>query len=339
MVAAAARPAVVENLSPLQKAAILVMFLERDAARAVLQHLRDDEIQRLGGAIAELGELDEATIETVVNGFLDHLQSVSVMPATGSDFARRVLPGLVGEERRGRLEGALRRQSNTEFEDFIRARPARAVAAVLREEHPQVSAVALLRMGPENAASVLGCFAPDVQADLTIRMTRAEKVAPELAEDVEAALRRALTDIDDPLPLGGVEGTARILGRMSPERNAAVIRDVRVHSEGLADDLVRRMVRFEDLGRLDARAVQAVLRSVENADLVLALKGAAPPLRELFLRNLSQRAAQDLREEIELGGPARRSQVREAQDRIVATTRKLADEGVIFLDLGQAEAG
>ncbi len=331
-------PTSAQELSGVQKAAILVMYLERDAGRAVLRHLSDEEIKKVGMAIASLRDVPEEVVEGVIRDFIESLRHVSVLPTTGVDFARNILPDLVDDERRERLATVVRRQAD-DFEQFIRVRPAHAIAAILAEEHPQVRAVALLRMGPENAARVLGCYPEQEQSDLTIRMTRAERVAAELAEDVETALRRALADIEDPLPLGGVESTARILGRMPRERNSVLLDTVRERAEALADDLARLMVSFEDLERLDKRAIQALLRVVERPDLVLALKGANQGLREAFLTNLSQRAAADLREEIEMGGPARRSQVKEAQERIVAAARKLAEEGVIFLDLGESEEG
>ncbi len=334
----AARRAITENIPPLQRAAILVMYLDREAARAVLRHLSDDEVKRLGKAIAEIGDVDEEIVEEVIGSFVQQFQAVNVLPSTGQDFARRVLPELLDEERRGRITAAVRRSDPGGFETFIRDRPTRAIAAALADEHPQVRAVALLRMGAENAARVLACLSDEEQADLTIRMARAERVSPELAEDIEAALRVTVADIEDPVALGGIEGAARILGRMSAERNAAVLGEVRNHSDSLADDLIRKMVRFEDLERLDGRGVQALLRTIESADLLLALKGSTPSLRDHFLANLSQRAAADVREELELGVRTRRSLVRDAQDRIVAAARKLSSEGVIFLDSGGGEA-
>ncbi len=331
-------PNTTADLSGVQKSAILVMYLERDAARSMLRHLSDEEVKQVGVAIAGMREIPEDVIEGVVSEFVEQLRHVTVLPATGPDFVRNVLPQLVDEGRRERVTHAARREAD-DLEAFVRTRPAAAIAAILADEHPQVRAVALLRMGVDNAARVLSCFPDDVQSDLTIRMTRAERVAGEFADDVEFALRRALEDIEDPLPLGGVENAARILGRMSRDKNTVLLDQIRVREEDLADDLARRMVSFEDLERLDPRAIQAVLRVVERNDLVLALKGAHETLRERFLQNLSTRAAADIREEIEILGVARRALVREAQERIVAAARKLAEEGVIFLDLGESEDG
>jgi flagellar motor switch protein FliG len=148
---------------------------------------------------------------------------------------------------------------------------------------------------------------------------------------VEQAIRRALADLDDPLPVGGVETTARVLGRMPRERNTTVLGNIREKETELADKLQRLMVVFDDLVQLEDKAVQALLRVVDRADLVLALKGASSDLRERFLKNLSSRAAQDLLEELEIASSVRKSQVREAQEKIVMAAQKLADENVIQL--------
>lgn len=326
-----------EPLTGVQKAAVLLMYLDREAAKALLRGLTDEEVQTIGTAIHELGEIDEDMVEQVVADFVDQLRIVALVPTNGPTFARDVLPGLLPEERRNRLSSALRRSGADDFEAFIRSRPPKAVASVLADEHSQVRAIALLRMGTENAARVLACFPPWDQADLAVRMAKAEHVAPELAEDIEAALRRALGGIEDPMPVGGVERTARILGRMA--KGADVLGGVRAIEDALADDLQRRMVSWDDLQRLDGRAIQALLRVVERPDLVTALKGSTEAMRERFLTNMSQRAAADLREEIEISGPVRKALVRDAQDKIVAAARQLADEGTIYLDLGAPEEG
>lgn len=322
------------ELTPVQKAAVFIMYLEREAARALLRNLSDEEVKLIGAAINSLGEIDEALIEGVVGDFVDELSAVSILPSTGPDFARNVLPELMDDERRPRITAALRRQGANEFEAFIQVRPPHSVASALRDEHPQIRAIALLRMGTENAARVLACFPEAERSDVTIRMARAERVDAEMVDDVEAALRKALGPMAGPAQMGGVENTARILGRMPREANIALLDQVRSLHEELAEDLQRRMVVFEDLGALDGRAIQALLRAVDRPDLLLALKGASQVLRDSFLANLSSRAAADLVEEMELSGRARRSQVREAQDRVVAVARRLADDGVIELDVG-----
>ena len=319
------------QLSSLEKAAILVMYLDREAARSVLRHLSDDDVQKLGVTISSVREVDDGLVEQVVRDFLIDLRQASVLSSSGKEFARTVLPNLVDEDRRTRVAGAIRRRVDDDFAAFIKSRPAAAIAAVMAEEHPQVQAVALLRMGPENAARVLALFVEGVQMDMTMRMARAEKISGELADDVEAAMRRALADLDDPLPVGGVEGAARVLGRMPRDRNTSVLNSIREKENDLADKLQRLMVVFDDLVTLEDRGIQALLRVVDRADLVLALKGASNDMRERFLKNLSSRAAQDLMEELEIATSVRKAQMREAQEKIVMAAQKLADEGVIML--------
>lgn len=319
------------DLTGLERAAILVMYLEREAARELLRHLSDEEIQKLGVAIANVQNVEEAVIEQVVRTFLTELRTVSFMPATGKDYVRSVLPELVEDERRIRVSSSIRRRVDDDFIQFIRSKPPAAVAAVLEGEHPQVQAVALLRMGPENASRVMARFTEDQQFDLTLRMAKTQRVSGEYADEVESAIRRALEDRDDPLAMGGVEPTAKALGKMSSDLNIPVLNRVREQQEELADRLQRMMKVFDDLISIDDRGIQALLRSVDRADLIFALKGARSDLRERFLKNLSSRAAQDLREELEIT-TARKTQIRAAQESIVATALKMADEGLLIID-------
>ncbi len=322
------------KLTGLEKSAILVMYLERDTARQVLRRLKDDEVKRLGMAIASVQHVPDAVIEAVVKDFIISLQSVALVPYTGRDFAQTVLPELVDEDRRHVVAGAIRRRVGSDFEDFIRSRSATAVAAVLREEHAQVQAVALLRMGAENASRVLGVLGAEAQYDLTKRMALAERVSGELADDVEDAIRRALEDQDDPLLIGGAQTTARILGRLPREKNQTVLERLREEGNELADRLQRLMVVFEDLTNLDDRGIQQLLRVVERGDLVLALKGASPDLRARFLKNLSSRASADLQDEMDVLGSPRKAQIRTAQENVTATAQRLHDEGVLVLATG-----
>lgn len=335
MAAAAAAEAVrkTEDYTGLEKAAILVMYLDRSVARELLRKLSDDEIKQLGVAMASVQRVPEEVIERVVAEFVTSLREVTMMPFSGRDYVRSVLPELVDETRREPISSAIRRRVSSEFEEFVRGRSPVAVAAVLAEEHPQVRAVALLRMGPENAAKVLGVMDEDTQYDLTLRMAKAERVSGELADDVERSIVQALQDQDDALSIGGAQTTARILGRLPRERNAQMLARMRDEAGDLAQTLQKLMVTFDDLSCLDDRAIQTMLRNIDRNDLVLALKGASATMRERFLKNLSTRAAADLNEEMEILQNPRRSEVRRAQEAITALAQRLADEGTIVLAL------
>lgn len=332
MPAAAQKPgAEPAMLSGIEKSAILIMYLDREVARQLLRKMSDEEVKRIGIAISAVQQVEDAVIEQVVADFVNTLREVNILPFSGRDFANKVLPELVDEARREAVSGAIRRRVGSEFEEFVRGRSPVAVATVLAEEHPQVRAIALLRMGPDNAAKVLATFDEEAQFDVTMRMARAERVSGELADEVERTVRRTLEDQDDPLPIGGTQVTARILSRLSKEANASMLTRMRDESADLAETVQRLMVTFDDLDCLDDRGIQALLRSVDRTDLVLALKGATVKMRDRFLKNLSTRASADLVEEIELLGSVRRSSIKRAQENVTTTAQRLHQEGTIVL--------
>ena len=329
-----AEAATESELTGAQRAAILVMYLDREVAKGLLRQLDDDDVRAVGLAMGSIENVDPAIIEAVIGEFVRDLHEVSMMPRSGPDFVAKVLPQLLDETRRNELLPIINRRVNKEFEQFIAMRPPASVAAMLRDEHPQTQAVALCLMGPENAAMVLKHLPEETKTAITVRMARLKRIPGELADDVIMALRAALGKQDDHLDVGGVDRTARILGRMSRNENGAILEGVSDEDPDLADSLRRRMIVFEDLVQLTNMAIQVVLKQVDRDDMVLALKGASSQLQDLFLANVSSRAADDIREEMEIMGPVPRSRIRAAQERIVAAALTLAEEGSIYLPMG-----
>lgn len=326
------------ELSHIERAAVLIMYLERAQARKVLRRLDDDEVRTIGMAMASIENVEPGVIERVVGDFIRDLHSVSMMPTSGAEYVTQVLPELLDAQRVDDLLPVIHRRVNKDFEVFISARPPAGVAAFLRDEHPQTQAVALSLMGPENAARVLR-FLPEVdRSEITMRMARLKRIPGELADDVIVALRHALGPQDDHIDVGGVDRTARVLGRMRKSDNDRILDLLSDVDPDLADSLRRRMFVFEDLSQLNNRGVQAILKGVERDDLLIALKAASLDLRELFLANVSSRAAADLRDEIEILGPVARNRSRESQERIVEVALQLAEEGTIYLPMGDEDA-
>ncbi len=322
------------DLSGTQRAAVLVMYLERDIARDLLRQLSDDEVRSIGLAMGDIDQVAPAVIERVVSQFIRDLHQVSVMPKSGSQFVSDVLPELLDETRHNGLLPSINRRVSREFEQFITLRSPAGVAAIIKDEHPQTQAVALCLMGQENAARVLRYLEEDERKQITIRMARLKRIPGELADDVTEAIRSALGRQDDQLDVGGVDRTARVLGKMRRAENAKILEAVSSDDADLADALRRRMIVFEDLIQLTNLPIQMILKQVDRDDLILALKGASAALEELFLNNVSSRAAEDIREEMEIMGPVPRSRIRAAQERIVAAALKLAEDGSIYLPMG-----
>ncbi len=335
-VAAVAEPEL--ELTGAQRAAILVMYLKAEVARSLLERMSSDEIRSIGLAMAEVERVDPEVIEKVVADFVRDLHRISLVPKTGRDFALGVLPSLVDEDRRPRVYGSLKRNLSTEFEEYIAAKPPRAVAAILADEHAQTQAVALMLMGPENAACIMALMDEQDQYDLALRMAKLKQVPGELADDVETAMRQALeADDAERWAVKGVDRAAQILGRLGKPMNEAVLVRLAKNDKKLSETLRRRMVVFADLDSLDDRAAQALLKEIERQDLLLALKGATTDMQDLFLRNMSSRAAADIRDELEIMGPTPKSMVERAQENIVASALRLQEEGLIFLAMGGAD--
>jgi flagellar motor switch protein FliG len=322
------------QLSGAERAAILVMYLDREIAKGLLRSLDDEEVRSVGLAMGRIESVEPALIERVIGEFVKDLHEVSVMPKSGADFVAQVLPELLDDERKRDLIPMIHRRTNRDFEQFITARQPSSVAALLKDELPQTQAVALCLMGPDNAARVLKFLPEEDRNKITVRMARLKRIPGELADDVIAALRAALGKQADHLDVGGVDRTARILGKMTRVEKGKILEGVSEREPDLADALRRRMIVFEDLSQLTNMAIQVVLKNVDRDDLVAALKGAKPEMQDFFLAAVSSRAAQDIREEMELPLPVAKSRVRTAQERIVAAALKLAEEGAIFLPMG-----
>ena len=336
---AAAAVAPTPELSGPQRAAVLVMYLQRPVARRLLEQLSTDEVREVGLSMAEVEDVPPQVIESIVGDFIRDLHAVSMLPRTGRQFALGVLPDLLeGEDRRRRVEGALRRRLSTAFEEYIRSKSPRAVAAILSDEHPQTRAVALLLMGTYNASQVMSHMDQEEQADAAFRMARLKGIPGELADDVESALRVALEDDGaDRWSVKGVDRAAQTLGRLGKDVHEPLLLKLANQDRDLSETLRKRMVVFEDLGSLDRRAVQAMLKEIDKQDLLMALKGATPELQELFLGNLSSRAAADIREELEIMGPTPKAVTVAAQESIVEVALRLSEDGVIYLPIGADE--
>ena len=326
------------SLSGTQRAALLLMYLDGPVAKSILQHMSTDEIQNIGLAIAEVEQVDPMVVEEVVATFVRDLHAVSMVPKTGEDFALNVLPDLIDDSRRPRVANALRRQLSTQFIEYLRSRPANTIATVLMDEHPQTQAIGLLLMGPEIASEVMKLFDPQERYEMSMRMARIKNIPGELADDVETAMCQALEDTGtDRYDIPGLDRTAQILGRLDLEAQEGLLEQISDEDEKLSAELRRRMVVFADLGRMNDRSVQTLLKHTDRETLQISLRGADFKMRDLFFRNMSRRAAADLQDELEIMQPVPRSRVEEAQEEMVQTAMRLKDEGLLTLPLGGSD--
>jgi flagellar motor switch protein FliG len=321
-----------------QRAAILVMYLEPKVARKLLEEMSTAELYDIGRAMADVEDVTTEAIEEIIASFVRDLTKASLIPRNGKDYVLDTLPDLIDEKRRAGVAGTLRRELSTAFREFIAEQPPRIIAAVLGDEHPQTAALALLLIGPDHASRVLACFTEDMRYDVSMRMARLDDVPSEVADVIEQELRASLeSQGPSRLRMQGVDKAAQVLGRLGAAMQDPLMGRIASEDQALSQVLRRRMVVFTDLQTLADRSVQELMKVIDRPTLLAAMKGAEPPMRDMFLRNVSARAREDIEEELAIMSPIPRSQVKTAQEEIVQLAMKLHSEGTIQLFTGSDE--
>jgi flagellar motor switch protein FliG len=324
----------VATLTGSQKAALVLLQLGRDQTAAVLSSMGDDEVESLMSEIARMGRIPDEVIQHVMSEFVD-ASSASGAPSGGMGFVRDVLSrGLSADRAEALLE---RIQDPVQPFSFILGADRRQVVTFLAEEHPQTIALVLIHLPAGTAADVLGQLPSALQGDVARRVVTLERPSPQVVKVVEAELEKRLASMSrgrSSAPEGGVGPLVNILNRANPSTENRVLTSLDSLAPDLSQEVRRHLFVFTDIVKLDDRAVQLVMREVLTADLAMALKGASDEVRDKIMRNLSERAAQNLSEEIELLGPVRVQQVEEARDVIIKAIRALEEAGSIVVSRG-----
>jgi len=322
------------SLTGSQKAALVLLQLGREQTAAVLSTMGDDEVEALMSEIARMGRVPDDVISEVMADFVEATSATSA-PTGGMGFVRDVLTrGLSADRAEALLE---RIQDPVQPFSFILGADRRQVVTFLVEEHPQTIALVLIHLPPGTAADLLGQLPAALQGEVARRVVTLERPSPNVVAVVEAELERRLTSMSrgrSSAPEGGVGPLVNILNRANPSTENRVLTSLDSLAPELSQEVRRHLFVFTDIVKLDDRAVQLVMREVLTADLALALKGANQEVRDKIMRNLSERAAQNLAEEIELLGPVRVQQVEEARDVIIKAIRALEEAGSIVVSRG-----
>lgn len=322
------------TLTGSQKAALVLLQLGRDQSAAVLSSMGDEEVELLMSEIAQMGRVSDSIIEQVMTEFADASNSAA-LTSGGMGFVRDVLTRGLGA---ARAEALLERiQDPIQPFSFVVGADRRQVVTHLCEEHPQTIALVLVHLPPGTAADILAQLPLQLQGEVARRVVTLERPAPQVARLVEAELERRLTSMNrgrNLSPEGGVVPLVNILNRTAPSTEAKVLESLDALAPDLSGEVRRHLFVFADIVKLDDRGMQLVLRDVATADLAMALKGAPDEVREKVMRNLSERAALNLAEEIELLGPVRVQQVEEARDAVIRAIRSLEEAGSLIVSRG-----
>jgi flagellar motor switch protein FliG len=322
-----------------QKAAMLLVSLGPELAASVLRHLGEEEIEALTFEIANLPRVTAQEREEVVQECYQMALAREYVSVGGLQYARELLERSVGPQRAAEiLERLTTSLQISPFDAFRRMDPAQ-LASLLQQEHPQTIALVVAYLKPAQAAAVLAALPRDLQVEVAMRVAVMDRTTPETIREVEAALESKLVNLptQEFTAVGGVQALVSIINESDRATERVILEALEERDPELASQVKKLMFVFEDLLSLDDRSVQLVLRNVDSKDLALALKGASEELRDKIFRNMSQRAAEALREDLQLMGPVRRRDVEEAQGRIVNVVRQLEESGQIVIARGGQE--
>jgi len=321
------------TLTGVQKAALIITSIGLDAAAAIFKALPDDEMEAVTEAI---GEVQDVPAELRVQAIEEFAKQLKGEAGSEAFELRTMLEKSVGRERAAHFMTKARPATN--YFDFLNIIDAQQIYCALRQERPQVLALILCHLDPKRAAEILGSFEPEFQTQVLVRIGRMNRVSPEMIEQIEQVLRKKLSAVQQKLrEAGGPKIIAQVMNHINRDLEKQIFETLQSKDASLLDDVKKLMLVFDDLATLPQKGAQALLREVDMNDIGMALKGASPAMKDLIYKNLSTRAAERLKEEMELMGPKPKSEVEEAQQRIIAVVRRLEEEGKIQLSRGGKE--
>lgn len=328
------------ELTGTQRAAVLLVQLGRDVAGRVLRSMSETEAITLTLEIARLPKVETDVSRKIASDFVDSLAGIRNLTQGGVDTAREFLSARIGDQAAQEILETFSGETVTNPVSFLTHVDSAQTASYLQDEHPQVVAVILSFLPPDSASSILSAL-PDVsRAEIARRIANMERVDPEVLELAASVLQRKLAGLaksGNTSSRGGVAAVVEMLNRAEQNTEKRILSDLDAIDPELADRIRTQMFVFEDVMNLDDKTLQRVLRQVIPKDLAVALKGVEPYLREKVLRNMSERAAADLVEEIETLGAMRISAVEAAQSAVVRVVRELEASGEIVLSRGDEE--
>ena len=324
----------------LNDAAILLVSLGEEEAAEVFKHLTPKEVQKLGETIARMRGVTREKVDFVIDRFTSDAASQSLLVDDASDYVRSVLKRALGDDKAALLIDRIMQGGDISGIESLKWMDPLSVAELLRGEHPQIVAAILVHLEYEQAAAVLMQFPDRARSEVMLRVATLEGIQPTALKDLNEVLFKVLAGGDKirKTSLGGVKTAAEMLNQMGGNADVAVLDTIRNYDPELAQKIMDKMFVFDDLVKLDDRSVQLVLREVVSETLIVALKGGSMEVRDKILANMSMRAAESLREDLEGRGPMRLSEVEAQQKEILKVVRRLGEEGQVTIGSGPEDS-
>lgn len=336
-ISAADNPAL-SKLKKLERAAILLMTLgEKDAAE-ILKHMGPKEVQRIGTAMASLSNINQTQVEGVVAEFLEDVSGQTGLGMGVDSYIRNMLVQALGGDKANALIDRILLGGNTTGLDSLKWMEPRQVSDLIRHEHPQIQAIVISYLDPDQSAEILSNFDEKVRLDIIMRVAALEAVQPAALQELNDILERQFSGKTgaQTTSIGGVQTAANIVNFVDSTIASELLERIGEVDEDLSTRIQDLMFVFDDLGDVDDRGIQVLLREVSSELLVVALKGADPKVQDKVFRNMSKRASELLRDDLEAKGPVKVSEVEGAQKEILTIARRLADAGELVLGGGEA---
>ena len=325
----------------IQKAAILMLAIGQDEAAAVMQHLDPREVQQLGMAMSNIRSIQAEELQSVLKEFGEQTSGNAALGIDNIEYIRNVLDKAMGEEEAGNLLNRILGVSDSSGIESLNGMDSKSISDLIRYEHPQIIATIIVHLDPLKASEVLTEFADEVRTEVIMRIATLDGVQPQAINELNEVLTKLLTGNESTKKktIGGVKASAQILNFLRSDLETAVMAKVKEFDEIIAGEIQANMFVFDDIIGIPDRDIQLILREVQSDALIIALKGAPDPILEKILKNMSQRAADMLREDLEAKGPVRLSDVDKQQRAILQIILNLAEQGKVSLrSEGEEEA-
>ncbi len=319
-----------------EKAAILLIALGKDTSAQVFKHLKEDEIEQLTLDITSVRRVDPETKEQVLQEFYEQCLAQNYISEGGIDYARQILEKAMGSSKAYEIMNKLTSSLQVRPFDFLRRVDPNQILNFVQNEHPQTIALIMCYLEPALSAKILAALPNEKQSEVSARIAQMDRTSPEYVREIERILDRKISSmgVEDYTTVGGIQSIVDILNATDRGTERHVLETLEEGDPDLVDEIRRKMFVFEDIVKLDKRAIQRVLKEVDNSELTVALKNATEEVQKCIFENMSKRLQEMIKEDMEFMGPVRVRDVEEAQQKIVNTIRKLQDSGEIIVSRG-----
>ncbi len=324
------------KLRPVDQAAILLMSLGEQDAAEILKHMGPKEVQRIGAAMTQLNNVQQTDVQAVMGSFLEEVRTLTGLGVGADGYIRKMLVTALGEDKANGLIDRILLGGNTTGLDTLKWMDARSVADIIRNEHPQIQAIVIAYLDADQAAEILTFFPEKVRLDIMMRVASLDTVQPSALQELNDILEKQFSGnaASQTKAMGGYKVAAEIMNNLDGSIEADLMDSIKEVDEDMGNQIQDLMFVFDNLKDVEDRGIQALLREVSSEVLIVALKGADDELKEKIFKNMSKRAAELLRDDLETKPPMRLADVEAAQKEILTTARRMADSGEIMLGGG-----